>query len=303
MRARKARRGALVPRSLYPFDGSTLDRDGLALHYLDEGAGDPVVMLHGNPTWSFYWRHLVLALRPDYRVIVPDHIGCGLSDKPGDDAYDYTLARRVADLDALLAHLGLSERVTLVAHDWGGMIGMAWAVRHPEAVARIVLMNTAAFHLPEGMRMPASLAFVRNTRLAAWMVRRFNLFARGAAWLAPKERMPKELRDAYCAPYATPEERLATLRFVQDIPLAPGDPAYDTVSEVEAGLDRFRETPILLLWGLRDFVFRPEVLEIFEKRWPHAEVHRFARAGHYLMEDARDEVPARVRDFLVRHPI
>jgi haloalkane dehalogenase len=294
---------ARIPASLYPFEGKTFDLDGLRYHYLDEGAGEPVVMVHGNPTWSFYYRDLVRALRDEYRVIVPDHIGCGLSDKPDDARYDYTLSRRVADLEALLDHLDLGKSITLVGHDWGGMIAMAWAVRHPDRVARIVLMNTAAFHLPEGMRMPASIAFVRNTRLASFCVRRFNLFSRGASWLAPARRLPREVRDAYCAPYDSPEHRIATLRFVQDIPLVPGDAAYDTVSEVQAGLGRFAETPVLLLWGEKDFVFRPDVLSIFEETWPHAETQRFPRAGHYVLEDAGAEIAPRVREFLARHPV
>lgn len=292
-----------VPRHLYPFDGKRLGLDGLNLHYLDEGAGPPVVMVHGNPTWSIYYRALVDALRGDHRVIVPDHIGCGFSDKPADDAYDYTLERRIQDLGALIEHLGLHEPVTLVAHDWGGMIGMGWAVANPDRIGRIVLMNTAAFHLPDDMKMPASLAFVRNTRLASWLVRHANLFSRGAAWLAPAKSMGRALRDAYCAPYDSPENRIATLRFVQDIPLAPGDRAYDAVSAVESGLPHFAETPIQLLWGQKDFVFRPEVADVFLRHWPHAELHRFAKAGHYVLEDARDEIVSRVRDFLARHPI
>jgi len=138
-----------IPRELYPFEGRYFDRGaGVRMHYLDEGEGPPVVMVHGNPTWSFYYRQLVLALRDGHRCIVPDHVGMGLSDKPGDDRYAYTLAQRVDDLEALLEHLGVDRDVTLVVHDWGGMIGMAWAARHPERVARLVILNTAAFPLP-----------------------------------------------------------------------------------------------------------------------------------------------------------
>ena len=292
-----------VRESLQPFAGRSLDLGGLRYHYLDEGSGEPVLMLHGNPTWSLYYRDLLRSLRDDHRVVVPDHIGCGLSDKPGDDRYRYTLDSRVADFDALVRHLELDAPLTLVAHDWGGMIAMAWAVRNPERVGRLVLMNTAAFHLPDDMRLPAALWFVRNTRIAPWLVLRFNLFSWGATWLAPRRRLPAELRRAYRAPYDSPRHRLATLRFVQDIPLEPGDPAWDTVSEVEAGLGRFAETPILLLWGMKDFVFRPEVLELFERIWPHAEVQRFQRAGHYVLEDAGAEIAPRVRDFLKRHPL
>ena len=293
--------GSPVPRSLYPFDGHVFDLGGLRYHYLDEGRGDPVVMLHGNPTWSFYYRDLIRALRGEHRCIAPDHIGCGLSDKPDDTRYRYELSQRIDDLEALLAHLGVEKDLTLVCHDWGGMIGMGYAVRHPERIGRLVLMNTAAFHLPDDMRMPASLAFVRNTALGPFFVQRFNLFARGAAWLAPARRMSRQLRDAYCAPYDCYENRIATLRFVQDIPLRPGDASYDTVSEVEAGLGHFEQTPTLLLWGEKDFVFKPAVLALFEKRWPQAEVRRFPRAGHYVLEDEGPEVASSIRDFLARH--
>lgn len=295
-----------MPRDLYPFEGRVFDRHGLRYHALDEGEGPPVVMLHGNPTWSFYFRNLVRALRPDHRTLVPDHIGCGLSDKPSDAHYDYTLASRIDDLEAFLDHpeleLDPEARITLVAHDWGGMIAMGWAVRHPERVARIILMNTAAFHLPDDMQMPKALSFVRNTRLATWMVRHLNLFSRGASWLAPGRRMSRTLRDAYCAPYDTPDHRIATLRFVQDIPLTPGDPAYDTVSEIEAGLGAFEKTPILLLWGAKDFVFEPAVKEVFLRIWPHAESHDFPNAGHYVLEDEGPAIASLVRDFIARHP-
>jgi pimeloyl-ACP methyl ester carboxylesterase len=292
-----------VPRSLYPFDGHRIDIGGHGYHYLDEGAGETLVMLHGNPTWSFYYRDLVQALRGQHRTLVPDHIGCGLSDKPSDAEYRYTLCQRVDDLENFLDKVGAGDALTLVMHDWGGMIGMAYAVRHPERVKRLVLMNTAAFHLPNAMSLPTSLWSIRNTRVGAYCVQRFNLFCRGASRLCTVERLSKEVRDAYCAPYETFDDRLATLRFVQDIPLAPGDPSYETVSQVEAGLEGFRETPILLLWGLKDFVFGEPVLEIFERHWPQAEVHRFPKAGHYVLEDARDEIPGLIQNFVSTHPL
>src|SRR5207244_932922 len=138
-----------VVTDLYPFQSHFLDRSGLRYHYLDEGRGEPVVMLHGNPSWSFYYRRLVLGLRDSYRVIVPYHIGCGLSDKPDDASYRYTLEQRVRDLQALLDHLAIDGEITLVLHDWGGMIGMTYATRHPERIRRLVVLNTGAFHLPD----------------------------------------------------------------------------------------------------------------------------------------------------------
>jgi haloalkane dehalogenase len=144
-----------VSKEIYPFTGRFFDRGGgIRMHYVDEGAGEPVVMVHGNPTWSFYFRHLVIALRDRHRCIVPDHVGCGLSDKPGDDGYAYVLGSRVDDLEALLDSLDVKRDITLVVHDWGGMIGFAYATRHPERIRRIVLLNTASLRFSYCLLFP-----------------------------------------------------------------------------------------------------------------------------------------------------
>lgn len=285
----------------YPFTGHRLDLDGLRYHYLDEGSGDPVVMVHGNPSWSFYYRNLVLALRDHYRCIVPDHIGCGLSDKPGDDRYDYTLSRRVDDLEKLLDHLGIRENITLVLHDWGGMIGMAFAVRHPERIRRLVILNTAAFPLPKEKPFPLALKICRDTWLGTLLVRGFNAFSLAASFVGCKRNpMSAELRRAYRSPYNSWRNRIATLRFVQDIPLSPGDRNYELVSNVAKGLDRFTTLPMLICWGEKDFVFDRHFLNEWQRRFPAAEVHRFADCGHYILEDARDEIVPLIVAFLDR---
>ena len=161
--------------------GRDFDRGGLRLHYIDEGSGEPVVMLHGNPTWSFFYRHLIDALRGSHRVIVPDHIGCGLSDKPDDSRYTYTLASRVDDLELLLDHLGLESDLTLVMHDWGGMIGMTYAARHPERIARLVVSNTAAFHKPPAKPMPRALAICPRLGAGGVPGPGLNVFCHGTA--------------------------------------------------------------------------------------------------------------------------
>jgi haloalkane dehalogenase len=289
---------------VYPFTGRFLDLQRLRYHYLDEGQGEPVVMLHGNPTWSFYYRDLVTALRGECRAIVPDHIGCGRSDKPDDSRYAYTLESRVNDLEALVEHLGLRENLTLVLHDWGGMIGMAFAHRHPECVKRLVVLNTAAFHLPAGKRLPWQLWLCRDTPLGPSLVRGLNAFCRGAARVGCTRRpMSAEVRAGYLAPYDSWRNRIAVLRFVQDIPLRPGDRSYELVTGVQDGLSRFRRLPMLICWGGRDFVFDRHFLDEWVRRFPGAEVHHFPDAGHYVLEDARDEVILLVRDFLQRHPL
>jgi haloalkane dehalogenase len=270
------------------------------MHYVDEGPRDaPVVlMLHGNPTWSFYWRRLISALRARHRVIAPDHIGCGKSDKPGDDTYSYRLAERVEDIDALVDQLGLRD-ITLAVHDWGGMIGMGWAHRHPELVARLVVLNTAAFPMPSTKRLPASLWLARDTKAGALLVRGFNAFARGATRLAvTRVRLPKEVRDGLCAPYDSWDHRRAVLRFVQDIPLREGDPSFSLVREVGEHLHQFNDRPVLICWGDRDFVFDEHFLRVWKSALPDAEVHQFADCGHYVLEDAPAEIEELVRRFL-----
>jgi haloalkane dehalogenase len=287
-----------IPDHLYGFESRWLDLDGLRYHYLDEGEGEVVVAVHGNPTWSFYYRDLVKDLRNDFRVVVPDHMGCGLSDKPSDDDYDYTLSRRIDDFGTLMDDLDLTG-INLVVHDWGGMIGLGWAVRNPERIKRLVILNTAAFHLPKTKPFPWQLWMVRDTPLGPLLVRGFNAFARGATHLAcTRKKLSKQVRDAYCAPNDGWSDRLATLRFVQDIPLRPGDRGYDIVSDTAARLDELSDLPALVCWGGKDFVFDHHFLEEWQRIYPNAEVHNFADCGHWILEDASEEIIPLIRKFL-----
>ncbi len=284
--------------------GRDFDRDGLRLHYLDEGEGEPVVMVHGNPTWSFYYRNLVEALSGQYRTIVPDQIGCGLSDKPDDSRYAYTLKSRVDDLEALLDHLEVNQGITLVVHDWGGMIGMTYAARHPERIARLVVLNTGAFPLPVSKPFPIALWICRDTWMGTLLVRGANAFAAMAARIGCQRRpMSKSLRAAYTAPYHSWSSRIATLRFVQDIPLKPADRGFEIVENTAARLNLFSDVPVTIFWGLRDFVFDRHFLDEWVKRFPKAQVHRFEDCGHYILEDAADEIIPQIQAFLSANPV
>jgi haloalkane dehalogenase len=287
--------------ALYPFAGHFFDAGGARLHYLDEGTGPPVVMVHGNPTWSFYYRDLVRRLRDRYRCIVPDHVGCGISDKPPANRYPYSLERRVADLTNLLDHLKLDRDVTLVVHDWGGMIGTAWATRFPERVKRLVILNTAAFRIPPGKKLPLSLWLGRNTTIGAMLIRGLNVFCRAAAkWCAVRQTLPPRVRRMYLAPYDSWAHRIAVLRFVQTIPLTPADAGYNIVAETEKRLPLLRDKPMLICWGLRDFVFDADFLAQWRRHFPAAEVHAYDDAGHYVLEDAGEEVGLRIEEFLAQ---
>ncbi len=291
-------------RHLYYFTPHYFEIDGQRCHYLDEGEGDPIIMLHGNPSWSFMYRELIGPLQRSHRVIVPDHIGCGLSDKPSDEQYSYRLEQRVTDLEALLEEIGADRDITLVMHDWGGPIGMGYASRHPARVARFVIFNTTAFLLPAGKQLHWTLRFCRNSSIAAFLIRRFNLFAWCAGRVGFRARaLPGEVRRAYRGPYDSWENRIAILRFVQDIPLTGEDASYEVLRRTQESLPEFRETPMLICWGENDFVFDADFLDEWTRRFPQAEVHRFSEAGHYVLEDMCQSIIPLVRSFVASNPV
>jgi haloalkane dehalogenase len=281
-------------RSLYPFCSRHFELGNLRQHYLDEGTGRPLLMVHGNPTWSFAWRNQVLALRDRWRAIVPDHIGCGLSDKP--QRYPYTLQQHIENLVQLVKHLDLHD-TTLMAHDWGGAIGLGTALRLPERFSRVILFNTGAFPPPF---VPWRIRLCRIPGIGEFAVRGLNLFARAALRMAttrPAE-LPPAVRDGLLAPYDCWANRVAIYRFVRDIPLSDAHPTWDTLEQIEQGLPSLADRPIQLLWGMRDWCFTPMCLERLHQHFPHAEIHRFDDAGHYVLEDAGDRIVPIVREFL-----
>ena len=282
----------------YPFQSHFLDLGGLRYHYLDEGHGEPIVMVHGNPSWSFYYRHLVQDLRTRYRVIVPDHVGCGFSDKP--QRYEYRLERHIGNFEALIQSLDL-ENITLAMHDWGGPIAMGFAVRHPEKVRRFVIFNTAAFWLPH---IPWFLRLSALPMFGALAIRGMNLFAIVTTMVGcrHRERMTKAVRDAYLLPYDSYANRIAILRFVQDIPFHPQHPSYTLLRSIEEGLAQFKNRPMLILWGGRDPVFTAAFFESWKSRFPGASVRWIDDAGHYVIEDAYERIIPWLNDFLETHP-
>ena len=284
----------------YPFAPHHLDLEGARLHYLDEGprGADPIVFVHGNPTWSYLWRRPVAALSAAHRCIAPDHVGCGRSDKPA--GYPYRLAQHVANLERLVLELDL-ERVTLVVHDWGGPIGLGALLRHPERLARVLITNTAAFPLASfGGRAPLRIRACRTPLVGELLVRGLNAFAGVGVHMAVVRPLDPAVRAGYLAPYGSWGERIATHRFVQDIPLAPAHPSYAALLEVEAALPRLARVPVSLVWGERDWCFTPAFRREWQRRLPHADVHPLAHAGHYLLEDAPEEFQRHLEALLAR---
>ncbi len=280
----------------YPFTPRTLPTPaGATMSYVDEGprSDSAVLMVHGNPTWSYYYRHLVAALRDTRRCVVPDHIGMGFSEKPED--YDYTLATRINDLEALVGRLGLKS-IDLVVHDWGGAIGFGFAGRHARLVRRIVILNTAAF---PSERIPGRIAVCKARPLGPWLVRGLNGFAWPATWMAMGRRsLSADEKRGYLLPYDSWANRVAVSGFVQDIPMSPRHPTWATLAAVAAGIEQFGDRPALIVWGGRDFCFDGSFLAEWKRRLPAAAVHRLADAGHYVLDDAREDVVPRVATFL-----
>ena len=279
------------------FTGTTR---GHAMSYLDEGSPDapPILMVHGNPTWSFYYRHLVKAFSADHRCVVPDHIGMGLSERPAAGSYDFHLASRIADLEALVLALDLRD-ITLVVHDWGGAIGMGVAARHPERFTRFVVFNTAAFR---STRIPFSIDICRIPGFGALSVLGLNAFARVAQVraIADRSRLAGPVGEGYLAPYDRWATREAILRFVEDIPMDSNHPSWQALGAVEDGLAQFKDHPMLIVWGLQDFCFDKSFLHEWQRRFPDAEVHALPDASHYVVEDAHERIVPWMRAFIAR---
>ena len=286
-------------KDLYPFTSLYFDLNPYKLHYLDEGEGEVLLFLHGNPTWSFYYRSLIQNFQGRYRCVAPDHIGCGFSDKPQD--YDYTLSTHIDNLENLVDFLGL-KNITLVVHDWGGAIGMGLAVRKPELIKRLVLFNTASFLSTD---IPLRIGLCRMPLLGTILIRYLNLFVRGVLrfGLKRRKRLKKNVRAGYLAPYDTFENRIANLKFVQDIPMEQAVPSYSVIQYIERNLKQFDGYPILIIWGSEDFCFNVKFLDKWREIFPRAEVREVYNAGHLVVEDASDEIIPWIEGFLRKNNI
>ena len=270
-------------------------------HYVDEGEGDPIVCVHGNPTWSFYYRNLVLALKDRHRMIAVDHIGCGMSDKPNESSFDYRLTSHIDNLRDLIRELDLN-RATLVAHDWGGPIGIGAVLHLLHRFRRIVLLNTGTYP-PE--KIPFILRVARSPIIGQLLVQGKNQFLKSSFKSATSkpEIWDDNLKAGYLAPYSNWSNRRGIYGFVRDIPPTKKHPTWNVLQYVADGFQKLQEMPIQMIWGMQDWCFSPEVLTRMRKLAPHAEVHELRDAGHYVMEDACEQVIDLIKEFLQRNPI
>ena len=273
-------------------------------HYLDEYTGKrpltevpSLLFVHGNPTWSFHWRKLISAHRHEYRCLAPDHIGCGYSDLQHEPL---RLSDHIENLVALLDKLNEQNefrRVTLVAQDWGGAIGLGALLKRREMFERIVLLNTGAF---KPWFIPWRIRVCRWPVFGKIALQGGNAFSRAALTmtLARKQRLDPKVAAAYLAPFDSWIRRRGVYHFVQDIPLSARHPTWHTLADIERQLPTLAGLPIQLIWGMQDWCFTPECLEKFLHYWPNAQAQRIEDAGHWVMEDASQDVAAVVARFL-----
>lgn len=280
--------------ALYPFPPHFFDTPDGRIHFVDTGTGERgnVVLLHGNPSWSFLWRDLIAALAArGFRCIAPDHLGMGLSDKP---KKFLRLVDRIAHAEALLAHLRV-EKFSLCVHDWGGAIGFGVATRAPEKIEKLVVANTAAFR---SRNIPKRIALCRIPGFGPFVVKAFNAFAFPATFMAVRKKLPPPVKAGFLFPYRNFNDRTAVANFVRDIPLSPKHPSWAALAAIEAALPKLAGKPMLIAWGERDFCFDDTFFAAWRERFPRAETLRCADAGHYLFEDAGERLVPAVASFL-----
>src|SRR5437763_3038359 len=272
----------------YPFAPHWLAADGLRMHYVDEGAGAPVLLLHGEPTWSFLWRHVIPpVVASGRRAVAPDLIGFGRSDKPTDPGW-YTYDRHVASVARLVAELDLRD-IALVVHDWGGLIGLRFAVENADRVARLVILDTGVW----SGRAPSELwlRFREAVRSVGGEIDIARLVEGGT-----QRGLTDEIRAAYNAPFPTPESKAGALAFPELVPVEPDHPTAAALEPVREGLARWPK-PAHVIWGGEDAVLPTAIAERFIALIPGAtgpEV--IPGAGHFLQEDS----PAKVAAAIVR---
>ncbi len=290
----------------WPYEPKWFDSADGRMHYVDEGPrdGKPVVMVHGNPTWGYLYRNFIGPVTAaGHRAIVPDHLGFGRSDKPGQPEL-YTIARQAERLDALLESLDLEE-ATVVCQDWGGPISLKWATSHPDRVRSLFILNTFAHRPPVKVELPTPLKLFRTKGVGEMMVKGLHMFVRVflfRAGIVNRDRMTPDVKKAYLAPHPTWSSRTGILVFPREIPEGPEGEVSDFNDSIDKALrEHFRSKPVKIMWAMKDIAFTPGMVDsLWLKTFPDAEVIRLDNAGHYLQEDAHELIVPELVEFLGR---
>lgn len=286
---------------LYPFEDKYIElADGQRMHYIEMGKArlrrPTILLLHGNPTWSFLYRQFMRPLSKYGRVIAVDHVGFGRSDHPSDPA-DYSLEKHIQNLEEFCTRLGL-KRVVPVVQDWGGPIGLGYATRHTDAIAGLVILNTWAFAKASPPKLPFWFKRMTHGKLGDLLIGKQNAFVEKIMPRILVSRPTEAVMDAYRHPFPTPSSRAGVVAFPRMIPTTPDHPDWETMQAIEDALPSL-DVPARILWGLKDPAFGKRQAHLFHELLPNAEAPRwFEDGGHYMQEDMPGEIIAQIEDFL-----
>jgi acyl-CoA synthetase (AMP-forming)/AMP-acid ligase II/pimeloyl-ACP methyl ester carboxylesterase len=285
---------SFIPEKHFPFESKFLDYKGFKLHYIDEGSRNKpaVLLLHGNPTWVFFYRKVIQALKDNYRVIAIDYIGCGLSDHPTSD--HFRAIDRVNEVDFVYQSLGL-EKFSIVMHDWGGAIGTRFLQRHLDKVEKIIYLNTT---LTEVESLPLMIKSSANKIFGPLLTKYTPQFLKYLVGPGAVSKLPDWIKSGFLYPYQTIDRRTAIWDFVKDIPFTEGHPTYAEMTNLAADFSLMQDKPIKIIWGLKDPCFHPYMLRKVAAHFPKAQVLEVPNAGHLLIEDEPEIVCNAISDFL-----
>ena len=280
----------------FPFEARFLQvAEDVRLHYVEEGTGDPVLMLHGNPTWSYLYRKIIPPVAAaGFRAIAPDHMGFGRSDRPSGHRR-YTLRSHVDNLLTFVRELDLRD-ITLVMQDWGGPIGFGMAVEEPARIARLVIMNTGVGVFPGEVQLPFHGPFLQRG-LGEMLCLGANLFVEGMPGGMRRESATEEVMAAYRAPFPDYYSRVPILALVRDVPIGHEHPSAPYMAEIGSRMGSL-DVPALLVWGMRDHMFPAPILEFWKATYPGARVVELPEGRHYLQEDEPEAISEAIASFL-----
>jgi acyl-CoA synthetase (AMP-forming)/AMP-acid ligase II/pimeloyl-ACP methyl ester carboxylesterase len=277
-----------------PFQSRFVTVAGHRMHYLDEGSGPTVLLLHGNPTWCFFYRNVIRELKDSFRLIAPDFLGCGLSDRtPG---VQFRAIDRINQLEEFVTALGITN-FSIVMHDWGGPLGTGFIQRRLDSVNRIVYLNTT---LTETEALPGFIKLAASPVIGKFMTRHTDTFVRMTTSVGAHKKLTPEVVDGYRAPYRSRRRRDAIWDFVADIPFGPEHPTYTEMVRIAANLPQVAQKPVKIIWGLKDPCFHREMLSKVAAHFPRAELLEIPDASHLVLDDAPQLAIPAIKEFLSR---
>ncbi|MBD3343151.1 MAG: alpha/beta fold hydrolase [Candidatus Lokiarchaeota archaeon] len=275
----------------FPFKPNYVKVNGFQMHYVDEGEGEIIVCLHGMPTWGYLYRNFIRKLSKSYRLIVPDQMGFGKSDVPQDKPY--ILKQHINNLKAFVEILNLKD-IALIVQDWGGPIGIGYAVDNPDNVKRLIIMNTSIGVMKENVK-PWYYSMEKRGIYDKFIKNIGGIMKMG---INNKEKITPTLLEAYEAPFPNDESYIGALAWPKDIPVGKSHPSAESMLHIRENLDNLENKPKILIWGLKDPIFPPMLIEWWNKIYPGIETHKIEEASHFLQEDSPKEIIEIIKRFL-----